>query len=118
MRDAELTATLAEQVGATFASVQPPLREVLVRSIEGHGIAVASEQVHDDELNLQIKMCLEDAIYSLSIDVPCPSEFYVPYSWPHQEFGGGSRDELACRYENLPKIPWSQRYWSTREILE
>lgn len=53
VRDAELVATLAEQVGATFASVQPALRKKLVGSTEGDGIEIASEQAHDDELNRQ-----------------------------------------------------------------
>lgn len=58
MWDTELIATLARQVGATFASVHPPLREEFVGSIEGGGIAVASEQVHDNELNRQSQICL------------------------------------------------------------
>lgn len=72
MWDTELIATLAGQVGATFASVHPPLREKFVGLIEGGGITVASEKVHDDELNRRSQICLEDAIYSLTIDVLCP----------------------------------------------
>lgn len=51
VRNTELIAPLAKQVGATFASVQPPLGKELIGSIEGDGIPVASEQVHNDELN-------------------------------------------------------------------
>jgi hypothetical protein len=51
MCNAELLASLAEHVCAAFATVHPPLRQILVRPVEGNWIAVTCHQVHDDELS-------------------------------------------------------------------